>query len=385
MSQMPCVKTSIPARPIRDAGRRQSARFAMKISAFSSEPARRRRAYLLLLTGVLVGAGCSRKSAPSAPAAKPVVVQLAPVAYSDAAVPVRASGVLSRKTEADLSFKISGVVEAVLVRAGDVVEKGQVLARLRLDEIEAQVTQARSAHEKAQRDLERVEKLHTSGAVASEALQDARTALEQAAATARIADFNRRFAVITAPSVGRILRRAAEPDELAGAGKPILGFASDADGWIVRAGLAERDVARVQLGDRVEVTGACTEDKVWPGRVTQISEAVEPLTRTTQVEVALTAPPCSARSGSVAAVTLFPQPVAARPVVPATALIEGAAGTASVFVVDEGASASRRVTVDVEALSDTRVFLRTALPRTARIVASGGEFLRDGAAIAAAR
>lgn len=356
----------------------------MKTSALVSPPAHR-RAFVALLSGILIAAGCSRPSVVATSATKPVVVQLAPIAYSDAAVPVRASGVLSRKTEADLSFKIGGVIEAVLVRAGDAVEPGQVLARLRLDEIEAQVAQARSARDKAQRDLERAEKLTASGAVAVESLQDARTALEQATAQARVADFNRRFAVITAPSAGRVLRRAAEPDELVAAGKPVLGFASDADGWIVRAGLAERDVTRVQLGDRVEVTGACTENTIWPGRVTQISEAVDPITRTTQVEIALEAPPCSARSGFVAAVTLFPQPVAARPVVPATALIEGAAGSASVFVVDDGAKESRRVTVDVEALFDTRAFLRTALPRAARIVASGGEFLRDGAAIEAAK
>jgi RND family efflux transporter MFP subunit len=333
---------------------------------------------LLALSGA---AGCSRAPQPAPVAAKPVAVALAPVVYSDAPVPVRASGVLSRKTEADLSFKIGGVVEAVLVRAGDAVAEGQVLARLRLDEIEAQVAQARSARDKAQRDLARIEQLTASGASAVEALQDARTALEQATAQARIAEFNRRFAVITAPAAGRVLRRAAEPDELVAAGRPILGFASDADGWIVRAGLAERDVARVRLGDRAALAGACGEGEAWAGRITQIAEAVEPLTRTTQVEIALDAPPCAARSGFVAVVTIHPQPVPARPVVPATALIEGAGGTASVFVVDEGASASRRVAVDVEALLDTRAFLRTALPRAARIVASGAEFLRDGAPV----
>jgi RND family efflux transporter MFP subunit len=345
----------------------------------------RRRVFVSLLAGALAAAGCSRPAPVAAHAAKPVVVQLAPVVYSDTALPVRASGVLSRKTEADLSFKIGGVVEAVLVRPGDVVSQSQVLAQLRLDEIEAQVTQARSARDKAQRDLARVEQLQASGAVAIESLQDARTALEQATAQARIADFNRRFAVITSPAAGRVLRRTAEPDELVAAGRPILGFAADADGWIVRAGLAERDVARVRLGDRAEVSGACLDQTKWAGRVTQISEAVESLTRTTQIEIALEAPPCTARSGFVAAVTVFPQPVAARPVVPATALIEGTGGAASVFVVDEGASASRRVTVDVEALFDTRAFLRTALPRAARIVASGGEFLRDGVAVEAAK
>jgi RND family efflux transporter MFP subunit len=371
---MNALATSVvsPSRPSRPAPR-----------AFAH--AATRRVYLFALVGSLVAAGCSRPSVVTNRTIQPVPVQLAPVVYSDAALPVRASGVLSRKTEADLSFKIGGVVEVVLVRAGDSVETGQVLARLRLDEIEAQVTQARSVREKAQRDLARVEQLYGSGAVAVEHVQDARTALEQASALARIAEFNRRYAVITAPAAGRILRRAAEPDELVAAGKPILGFAADGDGWIVRAGLAERDVARVRIGDRAEVAAGDGQGGVWRGRITQISEAVELATRTTQIEIALDQPPCAARSGFVASVTVFPQPVAARPVVPATALVEGAAGAASLFVVEEGASVSRRVAVDVEALLDTRAFLRTRLPRAARIVASGAEFLRDGAVIEVAQ
>ena len=40
-----------------------------------------------------------------------------------------------------------------------------------------------------------------------------------------------------APTDGRILRRTAEPNELAAPGKTILAFGSDTEGWLVRAGL----------------------------------------------------------------------------------------------------------------------------------------------------
>jgi membrane fusion protein, multidrug efflux system len=333
-------------------------------------------------TIVALAAGCSKSIATAPVVVKPVAVEVAPITYSEAAVPVRASGVLSRKTEADLSFKVGGVVESVLVRVGDVVTKGQVLARLRLDEIDAQLTQARSAMDKTRRDLERAEKLDATGAAAAEALQNARTACEQAEAQLRIAEFNRSYAVIAAPADGRVLRRLAEPNELVAPGRAILAYASEADGWLVRAGLAERDLGRVRVGDAVSVKLAGAENMSVDGRVAHISEAVDPLTRTTQIEAELGAVPPGARSGFVVAVEVRPQPVASRPVVPATALIEGAAGAAKLFVVADGETAARRMAVEVEALFGTEAYLRTPLPRGARLVVTGAEYLRDGTSVA---
>jgi RND family efflux transporter MFP subunit len=258
------------------------------------------------------------------------------------------------------------------VRAGDSVAKGQVLARLRFDEIDAQVSAARSAVDKARRDLARTEKLQ-SGAVATvENLQDARTGVEQAEAQLRIAEFNRRYAVIVAPAAGRILRRAAEPDEIVTPGKAIVGFAADAEGWIVRAGLAERDVARVRVNDAatLSLNGSALAAA---GRVIRVSESADAATRTTPVEIGLTAEaPAGVRSGFVVGVTLTPREVAARPVVPATA---------GIFVIEDGAKTVKRVTVELEELRGERAYLRTALPRTARLVVSGGEYLREGQAV----
>ncbi len=340
------------------------------------------RVFIFSVVGALALALAGCGPAPSAgvtTAAAPVTVRTGGIEWSTAASPVAVSGVLARRTEAELAFKVGGIVEEIAVRAGDRVAKDQVLARLRLDEIDAQVAAARSAVEKARRDLARTEKLQAGAVATVENLQDARTGLELAEAQARIAEFNRRYAVIVAPAAGRILRRSAEPNEIVTAGRSVLSFAAEADGWIVRAGLAERDAARVRVND---AAGLSIGGATVAGRVIRISESADAATRTTPVEIGLDEAPAGARSGFVVGVTVTPPAVAARPVVPAAALIEGAGGTAAIFVIEEGAKTVKRLVVEIEELRGDRAFLRTPLPRTGRIVESGGEYLRDGQAVA---
>ncbi len=325
----------------------------------------------------------ARKDSPQSSPARGALVRAIPVAYSDASIPIRAVGVLARKVEADLSFKVGGIVEVVAVRAGDRVVRGQVLARLRTEEIDAQVEQARSALAKAERDRARLETLLANRVATLENLQDARTAAEVAGAALRIAEFNRQYAVIIAPDHGQILRRRGEPGELIAPGQAVVGFSSEAEGWLLRAGLADRELAQLKLGDRVEVVVG--DGPPVAGRLAHIAEAADATTRTTPVEIVLEAVSEQARSGRIAVATLWPARVSSRPVVPASALIEGAGLAGSLYVVDDGAAVARRIAVEIEAMHGEQVFLRSALPRAARLVVSGAEYLRDGMAVEVAQ
>ena len=327
-------------------------------------------------------AGCGTREEEKATDVPPVVVELSGIEQSDEAVPVHVTGIVSRKDEAELSFKIPGIVETVAVRAGDEVEVGQELARLRLDEIDAQVTQARNAVEKAERDLVRVERLQAGAVATLENLQDARTGVEQARAQLRIAEFNRRFAVIVAPAKGRILRRSVEPNEIVSAGKAAVVFAPENTAWLLRAGVADTELQRVRIGDGARVR--LGDGNVAEGRVAQIAGAAEAQTRTTTVEIEFEAD-APMRSGLVVSGTVQPQTVAKRAVVPATALIEGDASRASLFLVEDGSDVARRVEVEVETIDGGRVYLRTALADGASVVVRGGEFLRDGDRVVAAK
>ena len=335
-----------------------------------------------LLAGLALAAGCHRQesAAAAAPAAaRTANVRGAPVETSTASPVVRAPGLLARQTEAELSFPLPGLLASVSVRAGDRVQAGQELARLQLDPIEAQVAQATAAVEKLRRDLGRVEKLQAERVATLENLQDTRTALAQAEAALATAEFSRRHAVITAPSAGLILRRTAEPNEIVAAGRPIVAFASEGDGWIAKAGLAPRDAARIDLGARVELDDGNGGHAT--GKVIRLAGAADPVTRTVPVDFQLEAPPPGARSGLIVSLSITPAPVAARTSVPLAALRDGNGGRAFLFIVEAGATSAKRITVEVESVDGDRAYLRTLLPATHRVVVSGGQYLTDGATV----
>ena len=344
-------------------------------------PSHRRTIGILAAGAVLafLPAGCRPPAEAPPPQLRQVVV--APVVFTKDLRSIEAPGVLARRLEATLSFKVGGVVAEVAVRAGETVRRGQVLARLDPAEIDAQVAQARSALAKAQRDADRVGRLQAERVATLEQLQNAKTAVELAEAQLRVAEFNRRFATIEAPADGRILRRLAEPNELVGLGQPVLGFGGEADGWVFRAGVAEREVRRLAVGDAATLVFHGPPDLSVPAAITQIAEAADPQTRTFEVELNVPSPPAALRSGAVGTLTLAKPGPVARPRVPLSALLEGHGRSAFLFSLNPDARTVRRRQVEIEGLLTDAALLASALAEGERIVITGAEYLRDGEAV----
>lgn len=327
-------------------------------------------------------AGCRPPPEEPGPQLRHVVV--ASVVHTRDRPSIEAPGVLVRKREATLSFKIGGVVAEVPVRAGERVRRGQILARLDPVEIDAQVAQAQSALAKARRDTDRVARLQAEKVATLEQAQNAKTGMELAEAQLRVAEFNRRFATIEAPADGRILRRLAEPSELVGPGQPELGFGGEAEGWIFRAGIAEREVRRLAVGDAATLVFHGPPDLTVPARLTQIAEAADPQTRTFEVELEVPSPPAALRSGAVGTLTVAQTGPVARPRVPLSALLEGHGRSAFLFSLNPDGRTVRRQQVAIEALLADIALLASPLPEGERIVITGAEYLRDGETVVAA-
>ena len=102
--------------------------------------------FVLLLCASVTLASCGRKTEPvgttaSAGLAAAIEVRVATVELTGESPAIRVPAVLARQTQADLSFPIGGIIESVSVRAGDHVKKDQELARLQLDQSEAEGAQ----------------------------------------------------------------------------------------------------------------------------------------------------------------------------------------------------------------------------------------------------
>ena len=107
--------------------------------------------------------------------------------------------------------------------------------------------------EKAKRDAARGERLYEDKVISLEQLQDLRTQAAMAEAALNSAQFNWNYAAIVAPRDGTVLRRLAEERELVAAGTPVLVLGAQDQGFIVRTGLADREIVQVRIGDAAQV------------------------------------------------------------------------------------------------------------------------------------
>jgi multidrug efflux system membrane fusion protein len=265
----------------------------------------------------------------------------------------------------------------VHVDAGAPVRAGQVLASLFLPEIDAGLAKATSAAAKAERDLERARRLFADSVVTLSQLQDAETAFEVASADLQAAEFNRRYAVIVAPANGIILLRHAESGETVNPGTPIVTLGSRERGAVLRVGLADRDVVRLQAGDTALAHFDALPGRIFRGVVSEIGAAASPGTGTYAVEIRLSATvPLAA--GMVGRVEIFPASGVSTAVVPVASLLEADGDEATVFVLTDDGAHVRRRTVEVAFLDADRVAVTEGLEGGVSVVTEGAAWLVDG-------
>lgn len=311
-------------------------------------------------------------------------VRIAQVVAGPAAPSIRTNGLLANEDEIRLAFKVGGVIRRLSVNEGDVVRKGQKLAEIEQAEINAQVEQARQNHEKTRRDLERGERLYADKVISLEQLQDLKTQTAVAQAALNSAQFNWSYAAIVAPHDGTVLRRLAEERELIQAGEPVLVLGAKDKGFVVRSGLADREVVQVKLGDEAQIRLDALPGQTLRGKVTELSGAADPRNGMFGVEVALDPVNLPLKSGLVAKITIIPATAKAgeRVYVPIGAIVEGAGRKARVFVLEEKHARGREV--EVAFIEGEHVALANGLRLGEQVITDGAQYLEDGEEVALA-
>jgi RND family efflux transporter MFP subunit len=200
----------------------------------------------------------------------------------------------------EVAARRPGVIADVVAKEGDVVTKGQVLARLEdrdavlaINSAKAAVAQARSELtlseanlQTARREYQRLEKLLGSNLVSQQQLDqaadsivtgDAQRGIRQAAivaAEARLAEaeYNLELTAIRAPMNGKIIRRYANP----GSGASTLNVSTMFDlepdiAHIIRSEIVESGIPAVFIGQAVEIVPEADPSLKATGRVLRIA------------------------------------------------------------------------------------------------------------------
>ena len=331
---------------------------------------------ILIIIVVLLSTGCKQGGIRTI---TPEInrIRVAPVSARAVSVPIHSNGVLVSSEESKLSFKTGGIVAKIVVKEGDRVVKGDLLASLNLSEISAQTEQAKNGYEKALRDFYRAENLYKDSVATLEQKQNAATALNLAKSAQEIAQFNLAHSAIVAPANGIILRQFVKTNELVSSGYPAFLFGTSGKYWRIKAGFSDKDVVKINRGDSADAVF-----DAWPGMkfkavVDQISEISNPFTGTYEIELILQKTTQRLASGFVASVNVYPSGKELFSLIPVASIIEADGHQGYIFIVTKSMSVEK-VKINIETLigSDAAV---TGIPEGTKEVASEGvAYLKNG-------
>jgi len=332
---------------------------------------------LILLMATSLIWGCNAGSDQDAIVETPV--RAAQATAGPAVAPIEANGLIGARDEMRLSFKTGGIVRRIVVQEGEVVRKGELLAELELTEVQAQAEQALQMAQKAERDLERGERLYADQIISLEALQNLQTQAAVAGAGRDAARFNLGYSRITAPRDGVVLRKLVEERELVPPGQPVVILGSAERGYVLRFALSDRDIVRIKTGDVARARVDAYPGIELKGVVNEVSSAADLRTGLFPAQIRLeSTADLRLASGLVANVTIDPSRSGSVrfTYVPVSAIVEGEGRTASVFVID-GTTARKRL-VRVGFIKDEYVALAEGLKPGERVVTEGSLYLVDG-------
>ena len=304
---------------------------------------------------------------------------------------ITASGELEAIRRVNVSPKRAGLVKELFVDEGDVVEKGQVLARMdagdfqdRIDELTALERQANADYEAKRADYIRHRQLLDIGAISASDLDGFRAAFissKEALNAARERIEQRQVEgsekLIRAPFSGVITERFAEPGSFVtpttaastSAGATSSTLVELSEGLEVAAKVPESDIGRIRVGQNANVRVDSFPDQLFPARVRDIAPRALKTDNVISFEVELTLidPPPTLRIGMTADVNFQTGRTAASTLVPTVAIVteKGQSGVLLVGKDEEptfqpvqlGASSGDRSAILSGVKPGTRVFI----------------------------
>lgn len=308
---------------------------------------------------------------------EPVPVKVIALSQSSSSSVINTSGQLTTDDETLLGFKTGGVISAVYVKEGEQVKKGQLLAKLDLTEINAQVALARHNHEKAQRDFQRVTNLYKDSVATLEQLQNSQTGLSVAKEQLDAANFNRSFSEIHAPADGYVLRKFANAGQVIGVGDPVLQTNGAVQGkWILKTGVSDRQWAVIKAGDEAKVKVDAFPNRSFKANVIRKSEKADPQTGAFTIELELKSEGVKLANGMFASAELHSGEATSSWSVPFEAVLDANGNDGFVFITNDDKVAVKQPVI-IESFNGKNIRISSGLENAKALIIAGSAYLAD--------
>jgi RND family efflux transporter MFP subunit len=345
---------------------------------------------LATISGLTLGfltAGCSKEQpVEQEPVVRPVKIDT--IGALDEASVREYPGTIRAFQNAEMGFEVHGLITEFLVREGDHVVKGKVLARLDDRDYQAGVNSAKADLRKAEADLTRSLNIYEqdSGAISIRTIDTHRRAVDVADAKSAVARKALEDTKLRAPFSGRMARKLVEDFANVAAKQPVL-ILQDTSTLEIVINVPERDVlhgstnrseAAVSKHSKPQVIVSALTDRGFPAQIKEFATTADPVTRTFAVTLTFDNPKdVNILPGMTARVRAVPRPDLAWSV-PVAAAQADENGKSYVWKVDASSMAVSRTPVELGELFGDRVQIKGGVKEGDMVAVSGVTQLREG-------
>lgn len=350
----------------------------------------------LALVPVLVVAAAAQQAPPTVPVGT-VMAERKPITKTLDFV-----GRVEAINRVEVRARVTGYLEAVLFKEGDMIQEGAPLYRIEKDQFQAAVEQAQGAVERSKASktlselqLQRAQELleKQSGSVvardqARAADQQSAGAIMQDEAALQTAKINLGYTDITAPIAGKVGRTNITKGNVVGPNSGVLTTIVSQDPMYVTFPVSQREILRAReagqgadpksLKVRVRFSDGTVYDQV--GQLNFVDVSVDRTTDTLLARATLANPTGGLIDGQLVRVEVEIGAPEDKVVIPQAALLADQQGV-YVFVVEDGKAAVKRVRPGPE--SGTGIVIEQGLSGGEQIIVDGLQGVRPGLAVRA--
>jgi RND family efflux transporter MFP subunit len=273
----------------------------------------------------------------------------------------------------------SGRVVKVSAEVGDYKPAGSVLIEVDSELKEAAYKAANVSYEKAKKDLERYEALYKEGSISDSQVEQARWSFQSTEAQYIVARRQLNDTKITTPISGIVSARYVNVGTMVMGAPQATQIANvvDISRLKVKVNVAEKDVIRLKVGEKVEVTTDVFPGNVFTGTIFSISSKGDE-GHTYPVEVVLNNSKQQIKAGMFGRVMFTPKKSGTAIVIPRECLI-GSVKDAKLYVVNNNIAKLRPVVTGKDLGTDIEIL--NGLQEGEQVVVNGQNNLSDNAPV----
>lgn len=331
---------------------------------------------VIALAALVLAGGCQRERAEAT--LEPRSIKAHVVRTQEVSVEVISSGAIEAIDKADIAFQVPGRVISVDIEEGTLVKQGQRLAQLdpadyqkNLAIAEAQLAEVKARHA-------RLTRMHEAGSLTASDFDKIDAALKQAESAAGLARRQVGYTELFAPFDGWIVKRGIALGVVTAPGAPVFSVFSPGAVW-ANLGVSEADIAKVRIGQTVEVRVPAMRAAPQRGTVEAILPNAEMLSRAFTVKVRLENTTGDLRHGNVIVGRLLTGETRRAITVPPQVVQKNPDGSLFVWLVDTVRHTAVRQLVEVGALRSSEVEIASGLRDGDQVVLNVPHTLFEGA------